>query len=391
MNRLLFFIFIIAVLIFSGITAPETVEAMPFFARQISKNCTFCHSAFPKLNETGRIFLSNGYRFAENAEDGWKEVKDSITLPLSAEIEIEGKYNMDKTSGARATSSDMVVEEVELSMAGAMGKAGKISALAMVAVEQVDPSGGGATTYETSIPSVFVQVNDLIGLVGEGRLNVKAGQWEIALPFLSSWQGVVKNRYLAEKTLNIFTPSQRAIELNGSVVAPEKSTLPTHRYSIGLAREDVRSDAKLQGYYATYTATLMEKYNLGVIYRYDKEMSTGPDIINRKYGIAGEAEVGPAIITLGYFNATPDGGNYTTNYLSEALLMPTPTLVFGARYDIVKEKGKTAANAATLMARYNILSNVFTQLEFRNLKDNDHITSSNEDEDRIRLLLVALF
>ena len=56
-----------------------------------------------------------------------------------------------------------------------------------------------------------------------------------------------------------------------------------------------------------------------------------------------------------------------------------------------KEKGKTAANAATLMARYNILNKVFTQLEFRNLKDDDHITSSNEDEDRIRLLLIALF
>ena len=246
-------------------------------------------------------------------------------------------------------------------------------------------------TYEASIGSAFIQVNDLMGPMGEGRLNVKAGQWEIALPFLESWQGVVKNRYLAEKTLNIFTPTQRAIELNGSVVAPEKSTLPTHRYSIGLAREDVRSDAKLQGYYATYTATFMEKYNLGVIYRYDKEMSTGPDIINRKYGIAGEAEVGPAFITLGYFNATPDGGNDKSNYLAEALLMPTPALVFGARYDVVKEKGKTAANAATLTARYNILSNVFTQLEYRNLKDDDHVTDSNEDEDRIRLLLVALF
>ncbi|HLA50695.1 MAG TPA: hypothetical protein VJZ92_00370, partial [Thermodesulfobacteriota bacterium] len=114
MNKLLFFIFVVAVLIFSGIAAPETVEAMPFFARQVSKNCTFCHSIFPKLNETGRIFRSNGYRFAENADEGWKEVKDANTLPLSAEVELEGKYNMDKKSGARTTSSDFVVEEVEL-------------------------------------------------------------------------------------------------------------------------------------------------------------------------------------------------------------------------------------------------------------------------------------
>lgn len=85
---------------------------------------------------------------------------------------------MDKKSGKRSTSSDMVVEEVELSTAGAMGQTGKISALAMIAVEQMDPSGGGMATYEASIHSAFVQVNDLVGPMGEGMLNLKTGHRE---------------------------------------------------------------------------------------------------------------------------------------------------------------------------------------------------------------------
>lgn len=42
MNRLLLFVFVIAALIFSGITAPETAEAMPFSAVRYPKTA---HSA----------------------------------------------------------------------------------------------------------------------------------------------------------------------------------------------------------------------------------------------------------------------------------------------------------------------------------------------------------
>ena len=38
------------------------------------------------------------------------------------------------------------------------------------------------------ILSAFVQVNDLVGSTGSGMLNLKAGIWEVAMPFLSSWR-----------------------------------------------------------------------------------------------------------------------------------------------------------------------------------------------------------
>lgn len=384
MKRARFLVFIAIVVVGWSIVLPVESEAMPFFARQIGRDCTFCHTAFPKLNETGRIFRSNGYRFAEDEE--WKDVKDLTTIPIAMEVEAEGIYNKDKKSGVETTSSDMKVAEVEISMGGPMGKTGAISVLGMVGIEELSIG-----SYEVDIPSAFVQVNDLVGPTGSGMLNLKAGIWEVAMPFLSSWQKVIKNRYLAEKTLGVFTPGQTAIELNGSIVAPEESTVPTHRYNIGLTRENINNDDKLKGYYASYSLTMMEHYNLGVIYRFGRERSGTQDVDVNKFGIAGEVEMGSALFTVGYFDSDSDSGTDLGNYLAEILYMPVPKVILGMRYDVVKEKGKEDAKAATLTGRYNLLSNVFTQLEYRKLEDDSHITGTNEDEDRFRLFLVALF
>jgi hypothetical protein len=62
---------------------------------------------------------------------------------------------------------------------------------------------------------------------------------------------------------------------------------------------------------------------------------------------------------------------------------------------MVDETGKKEeAEATTVMARYNILNNVFVHLEYRNLSDDDNITTGpggNVDEDKFRLFLVGLF
>ena len=60
---------------------------MPFFARRIGRDCTYCHTLIPKLNEMGRTFRSNGYRFT--AEEEWQDVRDWQTVPVSVEAEVE--------------------------------------------------------------------------------------------------------------------------------------------------------------------------------------------------------------------------------------------------------------------------------------------------------------
>ncbi|MBI5588425.1 MAG: hypothetical protein HY889_08700 [Deltaproteobacteria bacterium] len=357
-------------------------EAYPFFSRKVGRDCTYCHALFPRLNETGRVYRSNGYRFAV---DEWKEVKDWASVPLSAEVEVEGAYNRVKAAGVRTESSDLKIEEVEITAAGAFGKDGKITSLVSVVSGQTD------TGTDTSIHKAFIQVNDLVGPAGEGFLNLRAGQFDMGLPFLNTVGTVLTNRYLADSVLGVLAGEERAVELNGSVVTDEESMLPTHRYSAGVVRENVYDDNKLRGYYAAYSATFREKYNIGVIYRGGHEKYGSKDASFGKYGLAGSADAGPFIVTMGYFNANRSGTPRRSDWLAELIYQPLPRLSFAARYDYLKEKGRTGAKSQTFMARYNILSNVYTQLEYRGLTDNGHATGANEGEDKLRLLFVAVF
>lgn len=43
--------------------APRQAHAMPSFARKENLGCPVCHTAFPELNETGRAYKDNSYRF----------------------------------------------------------------------------------------------------------------------------------------------------------------------------------------------------------------------------------------------------------------------------------------------------------------------------------------
>lgn len=42
--------------------APKKAEANPTYAAQTGKACTFCHTAPPNLNATGKKFQANGHK-----------------------------------------------------------------------------------------------------------------------------------------------------------------------------------------------------------------------------------------------------------------------------------------------------------------------------------------
>jgi hypothetical protein len=56
--------------------APKA-EATPNFARQTGRNCNFCHSGVPRLNDTGLAFKNNGFVFPESNEPSNNEHKDA--------------------------------------------------------------------------------------------------------------------------------------------------------------------------------------------------------------------------------------------------------------------------------------------------------------------------
>ena len=50
-------------------------EANPNFARQTGRNCNFCHSGVPRLNDTGLAFKNNGFVLPESATPPNKDQK----------------------------------------------------------------------------------------------------------------------------------------------------------------------------------------------------------------------------------------------------------------------------------------------------------------------------
>jgi hypothetical protein len=367
---------------------PPRAGAMPLFARRIGRNCTYCHTLFPKLNETGRVFRSGGFRFED--EEIWERVKDLETIPVSFEVEVEGTYDNTNASGVGTESSDIKVEEVEIMAGGPFGKTGRVSVFGVLAVEQSD--SGGSTTYDAKIGDAFIQVNDLLGTTGAGRLNIKAGQSHLVLPFLGGHQRFIHNSYLAESTLKVLSGAQRLIELNGLALTPDdESLIPTHRYSIGISRDDVFDDNKLSGYYATYSFTIREVFSFGAIYRGGHEKLGAVDISYDRYGAAIEAELERVVLIGAYFVSERETRNDLNNYMIEALYMPWARISLGARYDVVKESGSKAARSSSLMARYDIISNAYAMIEYRGLSDDDLLAGSNQDEKKLRLIVAVLF
>lgn len=382
-------VIIVATLLVGFALLAAKASAMPMFARQIGRKCSFCHTAFPKLNETGRNFKSGGFRFSE--EEEWINIKDMKYLPFAIEAEVEGYYNKTKSGGVWSDETDMKIEEVELMGGGAFGKTGRISALAVMGIEQTEGTDG-STEFDSFLGPVFIQVNDIFGDTGSALLNMRAGQWEVALPFLSQTQSLIHNKYFATKNLNVFTPEQRGFELNGSLVGEEETlTSPTHRYSLGLGRSEVNDDNSIREFYATYSLTFLERLSIGTIYRRGEEKDGPVDITNDRFGGAVELEVGPALISGSYFRYDNENNDQLDNYMAEISLFPISDLILSARIDVLDDDILDEAIFWSMALRYDFTESVYAQLEFRHLTDDDLVSGSNTRERKGRLFLVALF
>lgn len=373
----------ILALLVIALLLPSAAEAFPSFARHVGRDCGYCHTAFPKLNDTGRTYLYNGYRF--EAEGEWRSVKDLQSMPVSFEVEVEGLYDNIKTAGVWAEASDLKVEEAEVIAAGAFGREGRVTALFSAAVQQANNGD-----FDTVIPKAFVQINDLLGPTGAGRLNLKAGIDEVGLPFFRPTSTPISNAMFAETLINAIGADQRFLELNGSITSEGARTI-AHRYRAGVVREPVESVNKLKGFYASWAATIDEYLSFGAIFRAGEESEAGKDISYQRYALAAEAETGPFILTAGYFNSQREGAAADgDDWLLEALYF-VKKFTFGARYETASFEGSKAVRSQTLMARYDIMSNAYVQFEYRHRQDKSRIAGGGELEDKGRIILAAVF
>jgi len=128
---------------------PSSAHAMPPFARKHNIPCSFCHTAWPLLNGTGRQFKENGYRFFRGEESG-SIISDVLQFdedfPLG--VIVKSRPYDKKESG---DSKLRAIHEIELFMAGPIYE--NISGHIEIEAEDENdfiPEASGSLTYHHS-------------------------------------------------------------------------------------------------------------------------------------------------------------------------------------------------------------------------------------------------
>ena len=128
---------------------PSSAHAMPPFARKHNIPCSFCHTAWPLLNGTGRQFKENGYRFFRGEESG-SIISDVLqfdeNFPLG--VIVKSRPYDKKESG---DSKLRAIHEIELFMAGPIYE--NISGHIEIEAEDENdfiPEASGSLTYHHS-------------------------------------------------------------------------------------------------------------------------------------------------------------------------------------------------------------------------------------------------
>jgi len=112
-------IFIAAMVFLCVSLTPEDSNAIPAFARKYQFNCSNCHLAWPQLNQMGRTFKENGYKFPGNEKT--EAISDFLQwdkhIPISAII-VSQPYDEQKSDVKKVRA----LHEAELVVAGLLYK-----------------------------------------------------------------------------------------------------------------------------------------------------------------------------------------------------------------------------------------------------------------------------
>ncbi len=109
----------LGILAVAGVTLTGNVQAVPSFAAKYEKNCSYCHNAWPQLNNKGRKFKERGYRLKEDLKTEGKTTPyyEAGNFPISGLV-ISRPYD-------KADNGDRMVRAINgvaLFIAGTMGK-----------------------------------------------------------------------------------------------------------------------------------------------------------------------------------------------------------------------------------------------------------------------------
>lgn len=207
MNRVKSFL-LISVVVVGVVLYSTNAYAIPTFSRKYNVGCNFCHTVYPRLNETGRNFKNNGYRTDDELEPSTK--KQSFweqgygAMPLA----IHGKINQEFAPKGNVKSATGL-EELQLN--AGINMSSKVSFYLHTHLWEEGEVGGPLVAS--------VRINDLFG---NRHFNLRAGQYELPLSFSPEVERLTAFRYLAfgqsvgGNSFNFEQP-QLGVELNGEL------------------------------------------------------------------------------------------------------------------------------------------------------------------------------
>jgi len=238
---------VLALILLQNLT--PNLMAIPAFARKYKTACATCHNNWPELNDFGRAFKINGFKFPKDDEQfvkdpplllGAQAQKESFPnsiypgelpiLPIAFRYAGFLTYTSQQPAAIQATNPDGFIPPSDLFSPDAFTilAAGNFgSGVSFWIDDDVSVGGAGA---DGGLGEGFIKANNFLGHfmhVPENDLNVKFGQFELDLPF-SAARGINQSDYAIygqaavagsqPGTVNnpfLLADSQRGIEIGG--------------------------------------------------------------------------------------------------------------------------------------------------------------------------------
>jgi hypothetical protein len=224
MARLLFAKSILSV--FIGIillSAAPSVMAIPAFARKYKTACSTCHNNWPELNDFGRAFKMNGFKFPKDDDQfvkdpplmlGAEAQKETFPysiypgelpiLPIAFRYSGYLSYNSPQpaavtaASGYAPSTTLFTPNTFTIISAGSFGPS-----IAFWIDNDISTNGSGAAG---GLGDGYIKANNFLGYylhVPQNDLNIKFGQFELDLPFTQARTINLTNYAVIAETANV--------------------------------------------------------------------------------------------------------------------------------------------------------------------------------------------
>ncbi len=178
---------------------PRSGDAIPAFARKYQTSCTTCHNNYPELNDFGKAFKKNGFKFPKDDEmfvkeppvmlgaKALKSVFPKAVYPgeIPGSIPIGLRYSGFATYNAKQPLALGYLPRTDLFTPNTFTMIAAGSFGQMMSFWIDDDISAGGSGADGGLGDGYLKVNDLGHYIGlpKDSLNLRFGQFELDLPF----------------------------------------------------------------------------------------------------------------------------------------------------------------------------------------------------------------